>query len=295
MQTFHGCWPALLTPYTPDDHVNLSVLRDLVDYQLGKGVAGLYICGSTGEGAFQSTQERLTIAETVLERVNGRVPVIVHVGASALNESTRLARHAAEIGAAGISSIAPPVVYDLRGVAPFLERIAAAAPALPFLPYLFGGVRDSLALMKDLAHIPNFVGTKYFGANMHELSQIAAFRTDNWTVFSGMDEQAVLGLMYGAHGVIGSTLNFMPGVYLKIAEDLRAGDADRALDYQQRANRVTRVMLAQGFAGSMRAALSRLGFEVGAPRLPNPPLSEHQRSILFVQLAETDFDELAAL
>ncbi len=295
MTTFNGFWPALLTPYTPDDQINFTVLRELVDYHLAKDVTGFYICGSTGEGAFQSTDERIKIAETVMERVNGRKPVIIHVGAAAINEATRLAQHAASLGAAGISSIVPPVVYNPAGIAPFLEKVAAAAPNLPFYPYLFGGSINSLALLKDLAHIPNFYGTKYFGANMYEMGQIAAFRAENWTVFSGMDEQAALGLMYGAHGVIGSTLNFMPGVYRKIVEHLKSGEAEKALEYQQRGNRVTQVMLGMGFVGCMRAAMSKLGFEVGEPRLPNLPLPAAKRAELFTQLAEAGFDELAGL
>lgn len=295
MTTFDGFWPALLTPYTTDDQINFTVLRELVDYHLAKHVTGFYICGSTGEGAFQSTEERLKIAETVMERVNGRVPVIVHVGASAINESVRLAQCAADMGAAGVSSIVPPVVYNPAGVAPFLEKIAASAPSLPFFPYLFGGSINSLALLKELAHIPNFVGTKYFGANMYDMGQIAAFRGENWTVFSGMDEQAVLGLMYGAHGVIGSTLNFMPGAYRNMIEHLRAGEAEKALEMQKSANRVTQIMLELGFVGCMRASMSQLGFEVGNPRLPNLPLPFEKRPDLFAQLTDAGFNELAAL
>lgn len=295
MSTLHGFWPALLTPYTPDDQINLTVLRELVDYHLGKKVTGLYICGSTGEGAFQSTDERMKIAEAVMQRIDGRIQVIVHVGASSINEAVRLARQAAELGAAGISSIVPPVVYNPAGIAPFLEKIATSVPDLPFYPYLFGGSINSMALLKELAHIPNFYGTKYFGSNMYEMGQIASFRAENWTVFSGMDEQAALGMMFGAHGIIGSTLNFMPGVYRKIFEHVRAGEAEMALQYQLRGNRITKIMLDLGFVGCMRAAMSQLGFEVGEPRLPNLPLAEAKRPALFAKLADAGFAELAAL
>lgn len=295
MTSFNGFWPALLTPYTQDDKINFTVLDELVDYHLGKKVTGFYICGSTGEGSFQSTGERMQIAEAVMKRVAGRVPVIVHVGSAAINESIRLAQHAAGLEAAGISSIVPPVVYDQRGVAPFLERLAISVPDTPFFPYLFGGTRDSIALMNDLAHLPNFLGTKYYGANVYEMGQIAAFRSSHWTVFSGMDEQAVLGLMFGAHGVIGSTLNFMPGIYRKIIEHLLDGEQEKALECQQKANRITRVMLAMGFVGCMRVAMSKLGFEVGAPRLPNLPLPEEKKARLFAQLDVNGFSEVAAL
>ncbi len=295
MRTFDGFWPALITPYTENDEINVKVLRELVDYHLSKGVSGFYLCGSTGEGAFQTVAERKLVVETALARINGRVPVIVHVGAAVLNDAVELARHAQARGAAGISSILPPVIYNLQGVVPFFERIAAAAPELPFLPYLFGFSRDAVALMRDLAHIPNLAGTKYTGPNMYEMNQVIRFRSEGWTVFSGMDEQAALGLMYGAAGVIGSTLNFMPGVYREIYASVRGGDPARALEFQRRGNRITELMISNGFVGSFREGMRLLGFDCGQPRLPNLPLPEAKRAALHAGFEEFGFAELAAL
>lgn len=295
MRTFDGFMPALITPYTENDEINVTVLRQLVDYHLGKGVSGFYVCGSTGEGAFQTVAERILVTETVLAQAAGRVPVIVHVGAAVINDAVRLAEHAQAAGAAGISSILPPVVYNLQGVVPFFARIAAAAPDLPFLPYLFGFSRDAVALMRDLAHIPNLAGTKYTGPNMYEMGQIVRFRPEGWTVFSGMDEQAALGLMYGAAGLIGSTLNFMPGVYREIYASVRSGDHAGALALQRRANRITELMISQGFVGAFREGMRVLGFDCGRPRLPNLPLPDEKRAALRAGFAEFGFAELAAL
>lgn len=295
MRTFDGFWPALITPYTPDDRINTPMIGRLVDYHLAKGVSGFYICGSTGEGVFQSVAERRTVAEAVLERVAGRVPVIVHVGAAQVNAAAELAAHAQSIGAAGVSSIVPPVVYDGRGVVPYFARVAAAAPRLPFLPYLFGYARDAVALMHDLAHIPNLAGTKYTAPNMYEMSQIVRFRSEGWTVFSGMDEQALLGLMYGAAGMIGSTLNFMPGAYREIYTRYQAGDHAGAMEVQRRANAVTETLIGAGFVGAFREAMCMLGFDCGAPRLPNLPLAEGRRAALHEALAAVDFAGVAAL
>ncbi len=295
MRIFAGCWPALLTPYTPQDEVNVAILRTLTDYLLARGASGLYVCGSTGEGPLQTVEERKVVADTVLDQVAGRVPVIVHVGAAVLKDARQLAQHAQAAGAAGISSILPPVLYDPRGVVPFFEQIADAAPDLPFLPYLFGSARDAVALMRDLGHIPNLAGTKYTGPNMYEMSQLVRFRSEGWTVFSGMDEQAVLGRLYGAAGCIGSTLNVMPGVYREIYASLTRGETGRALDLQQRANRVTGLLLSVSFAGALREALHLLGFECGRPRLPNLPVPESQLAALHGGLQECGFAELAAL
>lgn len=59
--TFHGAWPALITPATADGEVNCAVLRDLVEYLIGKGIGGLYVCGSTGEGLQLSVEERVQV------------------------------------------------------------------------------------------------------------------------------------------------------------------------------------------------------------------------------------------
>jgi N-acetylneuraminate lyase len=295
MRTFSGFWPALITPYTEDDEINVPVLRNLVDYHLAKGVSGFYLCGTTGEGPFLTVPERQLIVEAVVERVAGRVPVIVHVGAAVLNDAARLARHAQEAGAAGISSILPPVIYDSRGVVPYFERIAAAAPDLPFLPYLFGYARDAVQLMHDLAHIPNLAGTKYTAPNMSEMSQIVQFRTEGWTVFSGMDEQAVLARMYGAAGMIGSTLNFMPGVYREIIRASDADDLPAANEVQRRANCITHLLIRTGFVGAFRETMRMLGFDCGAPRLPNLPLPDAQRAALHEEMRRLGFAELAAL
>lgn len=295
MRTFDGFWPALITPYTDDDRINVPVLRQLVDYHLAKGVSGFYICGSTGEGPLQNADERILVADTVLDQVAGRIPVIVHVGSAVVNDSVRLAEHAQAAGAAGVSSILPPVVYDARGIVPFFARVAGAAPELPFMPYLYGYAKDAVALMHELEHIPNLAGTKYTAPNMYEMNTIVGFRTEGWTVFSGMDEQAVLGLMYGAAGMIGSTLNFMPGAYREILEAYRSGDSSRALAMQQRANKVTALLIGMGFAGAFRETMCLLGFDCGAPRLPNLPLPTNKRTALQKALVDVDFAAIAAL
>ncbi|HEX9118553.1 MAG TPA: dihydrodipicolinate synthase family protein [Anaerolineae bacterium] len=295
MRTFHGVWPALVTPFTPANEVNVTALCDLVDYQLARKVDGFYLLGSTGEGLFQSVDERELVARTVLDRVAGRAPVIVHVGAAVLRDSVRLARHAQVAGAAGISSILPPVVYDPRGIVSYYETIAGAAPDLPFLPYIFGGPRDAVALMRDLLHIPNLAGTKYTGPNMYEMAQILALRDEGWTVFSGMDEQALYGIMSGASGTIGSTFNLFAGAHRQIQERYRAGNVAGALDVQLGINRVIEAMYGFGFAAALKAAMGFLGVDCGAPRLPNPPLAAGALPALREKLAQAGFFELAAL
>lgn len=296
MKTFYGTWPALVTPTTSTGGVNVPALRDLTEYLIGKQVDGFYLCGSTGEGLFQSVEERQLVVETVLDQVQERVPVIVHVGCVATRDAVALARHAEQAGAAGVSSILPPLSENLSSIFLHYESIAAAVPDLPFFPYLFGGRIDALILMQELLkRIPNVAGAKYTGPNMYEFKRIVDLSGGGWTLFSGMDEQCLYAAMSGAPANIGSTLNLMPGAYREIRASYEGGDIVHAQQVQFRANAVTSVLHTYGFSGALREALRELGLDCGAPRLPTPPLPAEKREALFQDLEAVNWGEMAGM
>lgn len=295
MQTFHGAWPALVTPFTAENQADVAALNTLIDYLIGKGVDGFYLCGSTGQGIYQSVAERKLVTETALRRIDGRVPVIVHVGSQALVDAVDLAIHAQDAGAAGVSSIVPAGYSDLEAIGRYYAAVAAAVPRLPFLPYLFTSGLDAVTLIQAIGDIPNLAGSKYTGPNMYEFKRIVESREGNWSVFSGMDEQCVFAAMFGSCGNIGSTLNLMPGVYRQIHQCYRDGDLLNARDWQARANRVTETLIAFGFMGALYAALEMLGVPCGAPRLPALPLPNARKENLRAALEAVRLTELTAM
>jgi len=295
MRSFKGVWPALVTPFTAENTINVPVLRELVEYLIDKRVDGFYVCGTTGEGIYMSVEERKIVTETVIEQIRGRVPAIVHVGCVSVRDAVALAQHAQQADAAGVSSILPPLYNNAQSLYNYFATIAASVPDLPLLTYIFGGPMDAVALMREWMKIPNVVGTKYTGPNMYEFRHIVELRGNDWTVFSGMDEQCLFAAMFGASGNIGSTLNFMPGVYREIHACCEDGDLARGQELQIRANKVTRVLISFDFPGALKEVMRTLGFECGEPRLPNLPLPEEKRESLHAQLEEVDFPTLAKM
>ena len=295
-KTFHGAWPALITPATADGEVNYGVLHELTEYLIGKQIGGLYVCGSTGEGLQLSVEERVRVTNEVMAQVRGRIPIVVHVGATATRDAVALARHAQAAGVVGISSLLPTVGAGLESTYLHYQAIAAAAPGLPFFPYLFGGQADAVSLMTELRHrIPNAAGAKYTGPSMFELKRLVDLGGEDWTIFSGMDEQCIFGAMSGAPANIGSTLNPMPGPYREIRRRYESGDLAGANDLQLRVNRVTALLIGAGFMGALRESMRILGFDCGEPRLPLLPLAAEKRAALRDQLAAAGFAELAAM
>ncbi|PKU33341.1 n-acetylneuraminate lyase [Limosa lapponica baueri] len=146
-----GLVAATVTPMTPDGQINLSVIRQYVDYLVSEqNVKSVFVNGTTGEGLSLNTQERKQLAEEWVCQGKDKLDhVIIHVGALSLPESQELARHAAAIGASGIAVIAPfffkPTNKD--ELIAFLQKVASEAPAVPFYYY----------------HIPPLTGVKSFG------------------------------------------------------------------------------------------------------------------------------------
>ena len=299
--SFRGAWPALITPANADGSANLTALRELIDYMLAKKVDGLYLLGGTGEGLLISAADRRNVVETAIDQVGGRIPVIVHVGSISTTEAAALACHSQEQGADGISSVLPVYLGGLEATYRHFGAIAAAAPNLPFFPYLFGGQIDAFSLMKELlCRIPNIGGAKYTGPNMYEIAQIIELGGDmpegrGWTIFSGMDEQCFFAAMMDAPGNIGSTLNVMPGPYSKMRACCDSGDFAQALSLQKQANRLTEVMINHGVGAALRVSMKALGIDCGPLRLPQETISPQKEEILLAELEEAGLAALAAM
>ncbi len=103
----NGVIPALITPFSKNESINENGLKSLVEHSIKKGVNGLYLTGSTGEGFLMTPDERKRVVEVVAEQNQGRVPLIAHVGAIGTKSSINLARHAEAIGCDAISSVPP--------------------------------------------------------------------------------------------------------------------------------------------------------------------------------------------
>ena len=299
MKAFSGAWPALLTPVDTSGSVDVAAARKLIDYLLGKGADGFYVCGSTGQGVYMSVAQRKLMLETAIDQINGRVPVIVHIGSMVAQDAVDLTRHAQATGADGVSSIIPPQYTSIDTLFPYFSAIADAGPDLPLLPYILSTSIDVVAFMRKLMEIPNVTGTKYTGPNMCEFNEIMqmgyAMRPGSWTIFSGMDEQCLYAAMSGSSGNIGSTLNFMMGIYKAIHAAHQAGDLAAANDLQLRANEVTRTAIRFGITGAMREMMDMLGVPVGPPLLPALPYPQEQRAALHAALAAVGFEEIAVM
>lgn len=112
LEKYRGIIPAFYACYEDDGSVSPERTREFTRYLIGKGVKGLYVCGSSGECIYQSKEERKLILESVMQEAKGKITIIAHVGCNNTADSMELAAHAESVGADAIASI-PPIYFHL--------------------------------------------------------------------------------------------------------------------------------------------------------------------------------------
>ena len=205
-QQFKGVWPALFTPVHANGKLNLHELEKLIELLISQEMDGIYILGSTGQGFLFGEEERKEITAHTMQIVKERVPVIVQVGAMNTEESIRLARHAADHGADGISSVGP-IYYGGSGEMAFTHyRRIAEATDRPFFPYQIGGAA-SHEVIRKLLDLPQVKGMKLTTGKLLEIGTIKNMAGDRWQLFSGADELMCQAAITGTAGAIGTFYN----------------------------------------------------------------------------------------
>ncbi len=298
MTIIRGILPALLTPLTEQGQIHTEALRTLTKYLIGQGVHGFFVTGGTGEGLLLDPDERKLVLETVLDEVNGQVPVIAHIGALATRTAADLAAHAASAGVAAIAAV-PPFYFGVDPLAlqAHYRLIAEAANGLPLWVYHIPGstgVNITPEVLATLLEIDEVHGIKYSSHNFYQMRTIIEMTAQrDFSVLSGPDEMCLPALTMGAHGAIGATYNLIPRHFVDLYDAYQAGDLERAQELQYAANRVIHALLATPmFAGLKLLVSDVIGIDCGVPRRPLPSLTPEQATQLRAAMAETSLAEM---
>ncbi|MXV52480.1 N-acetylneuraminate lyase [Pedobacter sp. HMF7647] len=297
--TIQGIVAATFAAYHKDGSLNTDIIPALVDKLVADGVSGVYICGTNGEGPNMTVEERMAVAEAYVNAVQKRILVLVHVGHTSIEESKKLAAHAAKIGADAFSSVAAfyfkPV--SVQNLVDCMAEIASAAPTLPFyyyhMPALTGVGMDMVEFLAlGEQSIPNLAGIKYTAATLHEYQACLNYKNGRFEVLFGYDEMLLPALAVGAVGAIGSTYTFAAPVYLRIIELYRAGKLDEAGKLQLKVVDFIRCIVKHPSIAAQRAIMKMLGVDMGNPRLPLAPLSDDAYANLQADLERVGFFKL---
>lgn len=297
-QHLTGLFAAPFTPMNADGSLNVTTIKKYAAYIIRhQCVAGVFLCGTTGEFASLTTEERKIVVEEWVNVAKGKLKIIVHVGGTSQVQSTDLARHAQEIGADAVASIAPyffkpALMDDLIG---FFEPVATAASKLPFYYYNMPSISGvSLPahtfLSEGRKRIPNLAGVKFTHNNLMEMQQCIHVDNGAFEVLHGFDEIFITGLAIGAKGAVGSTYNYVPSIYKGIIDAMKQCNLEKAQALQWESVKILDIVIKHG--GGVRGGkmiMKLAGIDCGPCRCPITPYTDDEYATLKEELNHTSF------
>jgi len=270
---FNGIVPAIVTPFDKNLDLNLKAIPKLVAHTLKEDISGIFVCGTTGEAPVLTTIERKLMAEAVIKEVSGKVPIIVHVGATDCESSIELAKHAKKVGASAISSL--PVLKAMQDInlATKLYSKISRSVNLPFYVYwrreMNTKTNSPEKFISLMQQVPNFVGLKFIDSDLYFLHRLIRLSQGKLNCLFGIDEMYLAGLAMGVDGAVGSTFNVMPRNFIQIKKSFEGGDLENARKKQSESNELITLFLKYGVTPSIKSLLESWGIPVGRVRPKN--------------------------
>ncbi|MDE6474856.1 MAG: N-acetylneuraminate lyase [Clostridia bacterium] len=272
---FKGVFSALLTPYTADDKINGKSVKQIIDFNLAKGINGFYVGGSTGEGMLLTVEERKQLFKYAAESNAGRGTMIAHVGTINTNHAIDMAKYAQDMGYDAISAVAPFYYgFSYEAIKGYYNDIANSVD-IPMIMYNFpnaNGFQFNKERAEDMFKNKKFIGIKHTTSDLFALQQFKTMEC-NPLVYNGFDEMLVAGLSMGADGGIGSTYNFMPQKYVDMFRLFNEGNIKQAQKIQYEANEIITMLIKYGVFATEKGILEEMGIEMGGCRKPFTELS----------------------
>ncbi len=268
---FTGAAVALVTPMNPDGSVNLETLGRLLEDQIANGTDAILICGTTGESATLSDEEKLTCIDFAVRTVNHRVPVIAGTGSNNTAHSIQLSRKAAELGADALLVVTP--YYNKTSQAGLEAHFNAIANAAKIPMILYNvpsrtGVNLTPETVLQLSKNPYIVGIKEASGNISQIARIAELCGDEIVLYSGNDDQVVPLLSLGGKGVISVVSNVAPAQMHACCQAWFDGDVAKARQLQLELLPLCRAMFCDVNPIPVKYAMQLQGWRVGNCRLP---------------------------
>jgi 4-hydroxy-tetrahydrodipicolinate synthase len=266
----HGIITALVTPFSASGIVDEAALEELVHFQVGSRVNGLFPLGTTGMGPAMKPDERKRVAEVVVDSADDKIPVVVQVGDANPNVSIDLARHAENIGAAAVACLTPFYYHPgPESVIQFYTHLAGATK-LPVLVYNIPrntGNNVDARLLLELSKIPNVVGIKDSSRDFSQLLDYLGTVPNGFTVINGTDSYLFSAFCAGVSAGVSATANPFPEIFVQMYESYRSGDLKSGQELQKKIHALREATSNPPLAPLLEALKIR-GLKSGNVRLP---------------------------
>ncbi|WP_213795845.1 dihydrodipicolinate synthase family protein [Klebsiella aerogenes] len=269
--SIRGVLTAIVTPFTASGELNLTALRQQVERQLAAG-NGIFCGGTNGEFFVLNEAEKIAVAETCVEAVAGRAPVVAHIGEVSTRETIRLGQQIAKSGVDAVSVITPwfvPLKQD-----ELVSHYTAIADTLSVPVFLYNipartGNTIEPQTARQLAAHGNIIGIKDSAGSYESLKGFldAVKDIDGFNVLNGPDSLIHQGFVDGCSACISGLANVAPREINAIWSTFQAGDIEASRLAQENVTGLRTDLYKVAFSpAAVKKALQLMGHEVGDSR-----------------------------
>jgi len=278
---FEGIYTPVITPHREDGSIDRDAFAAMIDYLIGAGVHGLINGGSTGEYYAQSMEERAEMASFAKEVIGGRVPLIVGTVAIRLEDSIRMAEHAAKIGAAALLVGSPPYSVPTERENALNALAIDRAADLPIMLYNYPGrmgIMMGEEFLDRVGRSRNFCAIKESSGDINRVHLLAR-DYPHIQMSCGMDDQALEFFAWGARSWVCGGSNFLPKEHLALYRACAVeGNFDKGRRIMSALMPLMRVLEQGGkFIQCIKHGCEMGGHYAGPPRPPLKPLNKDDK------------------
>lgn len=230
---WNGVFPALTTKFTPTDSLDLAMFGTNLDAQLDAGVAGVIIGGSLGEASTLTLAEKEALIKYSVERVSGRIPVLLNIAEGSTREAVKQAGLAQQWGARGLM-VLPPMRYksDHRETVTYFKTIASSTDLAVMIynnPVDYK-IDVTLDMFEELTELSNIESVKESTRDVSNVTRMINRFGDRLKVLCGVDTIAMEEMLMGACGWVGGLVGAFPAETVAVYKLVKAGRLDEALE-----------------------------------------------------------------
>ena len=221
-----GVFPAITTKFTADDQLDLPLFEKNLQAQLDAGVNGIILGGTLGEASVLSTGEKETLVKFAIEKIAGKVPVVLNIAEGSTREALQQAAYAKAWGAKGIM-ILPPMRYksDHRETVTYFATVAKSTD-LPIMIYnnpVDYKIDVTPDMFEDLTVCNNIAAIKESTRDVTNVTRLINRFGDRYKILCGVDTLAMEELLLGADGWVAGLVCAFPKETVAIYRLVKAG------------------------------------------------------------------------
>lgn len=279
---FQGAGIAIVTPFD-NGAIDWDAYERLIEFQIQGGTDCILPCGTTGEPATLSEDEKERVIRFTIEKVAGRVPVIAGTGSNDTAHAIEASKRAQDLGSDGVLVVTPYYNRATQGGLIAHYEAVADAVQIPVTLYNVPGRTGTNMLPETVlalsAH-PNITAVKEACGNIQQIMELFRLCRGKLAIYSGNDDHVFPMMALGGDGVISVASHIVPREMHDIAALYLEGRVEESRAVQEAVNPLAAHLFTEVSPIPVKAALSMMGLIKDEFRLPLVPMTDGPRAAL---------------